>query len=132
MGQPFFSYYLAVWQKMLNFVAKKQTAVKYDDQRTQVSNRNTDLFRDYKRRLCICRQNRLGLEDNKGEQICVSEPPSSFWEVAVIVHPPFILCAEVFTDVKTRPECIKEVNESDFHARFLALFRLKYKGETYC
>jgi hypothetical protein len=34
MGQPFFSYYLAVWQKMLTFVAKKQTAVKDDDQRT--------------------------------------------------------------------------------------------------
>ena len=27
MGQPFLSYYLAVWQKMLNFVAIKQTAV---------------------------------------------------------------------------------------------------------
>ena len=28
MSQPFFSYYLAVWQKMLNFVAKKRTAGK--------------------------------------------------------------------------------------------------------
>jgi hypothetical protein len=31
VSQPFFIYYLAVWQKMLNFVAKKQIAVKYDD-----------------------------------------------------------------------------------------------------